>query len=79
VRITEVINALKNIASREGYAHPAYIRQANMIRSMGRLYEIDDFDNRKRDGIGLPEISTDPSEVSRIFEVTGINELILTR
>ncbi len=79
VRITEVINALKNIAAREGYAHPAYIKQANMIRSMGRLYEIDHFDNRKRKGMGLPEISTDPSEVSRIFEVSGINELILTR
>jgi heterodisulfide reductase subunit C len=76
VRITEVMNVLKNMASREGYTHPAYIRQANMIRSMGRLYEIDEFDNRKREGMGLPSISTDPHEVNQIFELTGVNELV---
>ena len=78
VRITEVMNVLKNIASREGYAHPAYIRQANTIRSLGRLYEIDQFDNRRRERMGLPSISTDPNEVSRIFEMTGISDLIRT-
>ena len=73
------MNVLKNMASREGYTHPAYVRQANMIRSMGRLYEIDEFDNRKREGMGLPSISTDADEVSRIFELTGVNELVGTR
>jgi len=78
VRITEIMNVLKNIASREGYTHPAYIRQANTIRSLGRLYEVDQFDNRKREKLGLPTISTDPREVDRIFEITGINKLITT-
>lgn len=78
VRITEIMNVLKNMASREGYAHPAYVRQANTIRSLGRLYEVDQFDNRKRERLGLPEISTDPHEVSQIFEITGISELIRT-
>jgi two-component system phosphate regulon sensor histidine kinase PhoR len=79
VRITDVMNVLKNMASREGYIHPAYVRQVNTIGSLGRLYEIDDFDNRKRERAGLPRISTDPQlalEVGRIFEITGINELV---
>jgi signal transduction histidine kinase len=76
VRITEVMNVLKNMASREGHVHPAYIRQVNTIGSLGRLYEIDDFDNRRRERSGLPRISTDPHEVSRIFEITGINKLV---
>jgi len=79
VRITEVMNVLKNMASREGYVHPAYVRQANTIGALGRLYEIDDFDNRKRERAGLPRISTDPQlalEVGRIFEITGIDELV---
>jgi len=76
VRITDIMNVLKNIASREGYTHPAYIRQANTVSSLGRLYEVDTFDNRKRERLGLPKISTDPHEVERIFEITGMNELI---
>jgi heterodisulfide reductase subunit C len=76
VKITEIMNVLRNIASREGYAHPAYIRQANALRSLGRLYEVDKFDNRKRERLGLPKISTDPSEISQIFEITGIDEIV---
>ena len=76
VKITEIMNVLRNIASREGYAHPAYIRQANALRSLGTLYEVDEFDNRKRERLGLPKISTDPSEISQIFEITGISELV---
>jgi heterodisulfide reductase subunit C len=76
VQITQVMNVLKNIASREGYAHPAYIRQADTIRSLGRLYEIDQFDNRKRERLGLPSISTDPGEMSQIYEITGMDKII---
>lgn len=78
VKVTEIMNVLRNIAVREGYCHPAYIRQVDNIRSSGRLYEIDDFDNRRRERLGLPIISTDPSEVAQIFEITGINEYFHT-
>jgi heterodisulfide reductase subunit C len=76
VKITEIMNVLRNIASREGYAHPAYVRQVNALRSQGRLYEIDDFDNRKRERLGLPRIAMDPDEVGKIFDITGINKLV---
>jgi signal transduction histidine kinase/heterodisulfide reductase subunit C len=75
VRITEIMNVLKNMASREGYAHPAYIRQASAILGLGRLYEIDDFDNRRRERLGLPRMSTDPGEMEKIFEITGMDKL----
>jgi heterodisulfide reductase subunit C len=78
VKITEIMNVLKNMASREGYAHPAYVRQANTIYTQGRLYEIDDFDNRRRERLGLPRIAgrdAHATEVTRIFEITGIDKL----
>ena len=76
VKVTEIMNVLRNIAAKEGYAHPAYVKQAKIIRSLGRLYEIDDFDNKRRERLGLPRISTDPSEMDQIFEITGINSLV---
>ncbi|MFC1712537.1 4Fe-4S dicluster domain-containing protein [Candidatus Poribacteria bacterium] len=75
VRVTEIMNVLRNIATREGYAHAAYVRQVDSIRSLGRLYEIDDFDNKRRERLGLPKISSDNSEIDQIFEITGINKL----
>ena len=76
VRITEIMNVLKNMASRDGYVHPSYVRQANAIGSLGRLYEIDQFDNRKRERLGLPTIASDSREVRKIFEITGIDKLV---
>jgi len=76
VKIPEVMNALKNIAAREGYVHPAYVQQLNLIRVQGRLYEIDDFDNRKRERLGLPPIHMESDELEEIFRITGLDELL---
>jgi len=76
VRIAEVMNILKNIATREGYAHPSYIEQARLIQEYGRLYEIDEFDNKKRDRLSLPTISSESDEIRQIFRITGLDEVV---
>ncbi|MEW6189495.1 MAG: 4Fe-4S dicluster domain-containing protein [Actinomycetota bacterium] len=76
VRITEVMNVLKNIAVREGYIHPSFIKQLELIAAHGRLYEMDEFDNKKRERMGLPPVATKCTEVSKIFEVTGILKVV---
>jgi heterodisulfide reductase subunit C len=72
VKLTEVMNVIKNLAVKEGYMHPAYQGQIELIYSHGRLYEIDDFDNKKREKVGLPKISTPTSEIKKIFEMTKL-------
>lgn len=76
VRIAEVMNILKNIATREGYAHPSYIEQARLIQQYGRLYEIDEFDNKKRDRLSLPAISSESDEIRQIFRITGLDQVV---
>ena len=76
VKIPEIMNLLKNIAVREGYIHPSFKKQAELVRDMGRLYEIEDFDNKKRERIGLPGVTKVIEEVRRIFEETGADELL---
>ncbi|NPV53177.1 MAG: 4Fe-4S dicluster domain-containing protein [Firmicutes bacterium] len=76
VRITEVMNALKNMAVREGYIHPAFRAQAELIGSHGRLYEVDEFTEEKREELGLARLSGDIAEVAEIFKVTGLADLL---
>ena len=76
VRIPEVMNILKNIATREGYAHPSYLEQARLIQQYGRLYEIDEFDNKKRERLGLPTIAAKNDEMKQIFQITGLDGLL---
>jgi len=76
VGFTDVINAIKNIAAREGHIHPALKMQAELLEKQGTLYEIEDFDNRKREKMGLPKIHTDKTRISDIFKTTGFKQLL---
>jgi len=76
VRITDLMTALKNLAVKYGYIHPSFVAQVDALKTHGGLYEIADFDNKKRTKLGLPEIKRNPEEMTRIFERTGILEHI---
>jgi len=66
VHIPSVMTALRNIAAREGHAPTGYEKQKDAVLAFGRLYAIDDFDNRKRAKAGLPEIITDNTLVKTL-------------
>jgi hypothetical protein len=67
-----MMNALKNLAVKNGYIHPAFTAQIDLIQGHGRLYEADDFVNKKRAKIDLPEIIESPDPIKAIFKATGL-------
>lgn len=68
VSITEFMTLLKNIAIREGYDPPAGIKaQRDIVKSEGRIYPLDDFDNKKRAKIDLPALPTTCDVVKELF------------
>lgn len=75
VRITELMNAIKNIAVKEGYIHPSFTAQVNLLNVHGRLYEIGEFDNKKRAKFGLPQIKESAEEIKKIFTESGVDRL----
>ena len=67
VSITEFMTVLKNMAVREGHA-PAGIRaQKDLIRTHGRIYPLDEFDNKKRNKIDLPSLPTSCEVMKELF------------
>lgn len=72
VRITEMMNALKNLAVKNGCIHPAFTAQIDLIQGHGRLYEADAFVNKKRAKIELPELTESPDPIKTIFKATGL-------
>lgn len=79
VKITDVMEVLKNLAVKEGYIHPSLIMQAELIGNLGRLYAIEEFDNRRRIKIGLPLVHPKCDEIVQLFEVTGLVKLVYER
>lgn len=76
VRITEVMNAVRSLAIKNGYIHPAYLQQAKLIEETGRLYTLSSFEKKRREKLGLPTIYGEIPEVSEIFKLTGLSRLI---
>ena len=72
VKIPELMNAIKNIAVREGYSLPSIKMQLELLSSFGRLLEVTDFENEKRGEMDLPSVQGKTEEVKRIFEQLGL-------
>lgn len=75
VKLTDVMTVLKNIAAKEGYIHPAFREQARLVGTFGRLYEVEDFDNKRRGKLGLPSVTKTFEDVKKLFEITGGDKL----
>ena len=69
VRITELINAIKNVAVKHGYIHPSYTAQLDALKNFSRLYEVGEFENKKRERMGLPAL--DVTRASDVVELLG--------
>jgi heterodisulfide reductase subunit C len=67
VSITEFMTLLKNIAAKSGYAPKGVRAQLDIIKGQGRIYPIDDFDNKKRKKSKLPELPTSCEAVKDLF------------
>ncbi len=74
VKFTDIIFALRNIAAREGYTHPSFVKQADLIRNMGRLYEVTELELDKREDYNLPPINPTNDDLDKVFEKTKIED-----
>jgi len=71
VSITDFMTVLKNMAIREGHAPTGVRAQLKLVKGEGRIYPIDDFDNKKRAKAGLPELPTACESIHGLFEPAG--------
>lgn len=76
VHLTDIMTAIKNIAVKEGYIHPAFREQARLIGTFGRLYEVEDFDNKKREKMGLPQVKKTFDDVTELTGETRVKEMV---
>ena len=58
---------LKNLAVKEGHIPAGARTQMQIIRGEGRVYPLDDFDNKKRNKISLPPLPTSCEAVKKLF------------
>jgi heterodisulfide reductase subunit C len=72
VNIPELMNAIRNIAVREGYLPAALEVQLDLLSAFGRLLEVTDFEIEKRQDLKLPLFQGKTDAVKRILVHLGL-------
>lgn len=67
VCITDFMTLLKNMAVKAGHAPAGIKAQRDLIKGQGRIYALDEFDNKKRNKIDLPSLPTTCEAVNQLF------------
>jgi heterodisulfide reductase subunit C len=73
VKIPELMNAIRNIAVREGYLPSSVKAQLDLLSKFGRLLEVTEFENDKRKEMNLPLVQERTQEVKIILEKLGFH------
>jgi heterodisulfide reductase subunit C len=76
VKVTELMCAIQNIATKEGYLAPALEDKIKLLKEHARTLPIDAFDNKKRSKFDLPPIEEHVKDIATIIGETGIEELV---
>lgn len=66
VGCAQIITELRNLAAADGTLPEAYKMQMGALGRFGRVYEIEEFDNKKREKMGLAVLST-KAPIERLF------------
>jgi heterodisulfide reductase subunit C len=78
VRITELMMAFRNVATAEGYPHPTIAAIAEALAKQGNILEIGEFENEKRQKVGLPPRHVPPDSVRALLKETGLLDTLAT-
>jgi heterodisulfide reductase subunit C len=68
VKITDIINHLKNLATQEKNIPIGVSTQEKLLKDQGKIYIIDDFDNKKRTKVGLPSLPAMAEEAKKLLK-----------
>ena len=67
------MNAIRNIAVREGYLPSSMKAQLDLLSNFGRLLEVTEFENDKRKEMNLPPVQEKTRDVKIILEKLGFH------
>ena len=75
VRFFSILNVLKNMAAKEGYAPAAWVEQAKQVIKTGIVFASEDSWVKKREELSLPSLKEHEEKIRKIIEQTGIDKI----
>jgi heterodisulfide reductase subunit C len=75
VKFFNILNVLKNMAAKEGYAPAVWVEQAKQVVETGIVFATEDSWVKKRDELSLPSVKKPPAKIRKVIEPAGIDKI----
>jgi heterodisulfide reductase subunit C len=75
VKFFSILNVLKNMAAKEGYAPAAWVEQTKQVMETGLVFAAEDTWIKKREVLSLRPLKEYAGKIRRIIEKTGIDRI----
>jgi heterodisulfide reductase subunit C len=75
VQFYNILNVLKNMAAKEGYAPSPWVEQTRQLIQTGLVFPVDESVVKKRKSLLLPAIRSEGEKAKRLIEITGLDKI----
>jgi heterodisulfide reductase subunit C len=75
VNFFNVLNVLKNMAAKKGYAPSPWVEQTQQIRQTGLIFPLDEALVKKRESFFLPALRSDNKKAKKLIELAGLDKI----
>jgi len=75
VKFFNVLNVLKNMAAKEGYAPSCWIKQTEQVAKTGIVFPTEEKWVKKREELLLPSLKLEGKNTKKIIELSGVNKI----
>lgn len=75
VKFFNILNVLKNMAAKEGYAPSPWVEQTQQIMQTGIIFPMDEALAKNRKCFFLPALKSDGKKAKRIIELAGLDKI----
>ena len=75
VKFFNILNVLKNMAAKKGYAPSALVDQTQQIMQTGIIFPVDEAVTKKRQSFFLPALRGDGKKAKTLIELAGLDTM----
>jgi heterodisulfide reductase subunit C len=75
VKFFNILNVLKNMAAKEGYAPSPWVEQTRQVMRTGTIFPKDEELDKKREALLLPAIKRNGAKAKRLIQSTGVDKI----
>jgi len=75
VRFFSVLNVLKNMAAKEGYAPSSWVNQTKQVMKTGIVFPTEEAWVKRREELSLRPLKQEAKEAAKLIRLSGVDEI----